>query len=455
MEEITVKNFRCFREEQTVRLAPLTLLVGENSTGKTSLMAMIRILWEVAYSLEGTDFKRAPYDLGSFDDIIHHRGGRGTKATSFEAGFKSPSRSRSKSYQFEVSFNKQGTVPSPSRMRLSTKEVWIEGGLDNLRSWQLSCGTPNGTWKINNKGNEFRSLTADIRPGLRFLLFCFQMIIDPDRKTHFKSTDVLNGSKLPSDEDLNRILQLVYTPRRSSVLFPDEPSPYASAPVRSKPHRTYDPAITSRDPEGDYIPMYFADTYSQNKKEWDNLKEALEQFGQTSGLFDEITVKPLGGKGKEGGPFQVQIRKAGKKTKGPYRNLLDVGYGVSQILPVITELLRQDIPPMVLLQQPEVHLHPSAQAALGSLLCQVTSGRKDLQIVVETHSDNLLDRIRMDIRDQKTSLKPDDVSVLFFEPGDLDVQIHSLRLDKQGNVLDAPPNYRFFFLQETKRTLGQ
>ena len=49
MDQITVKNFRCFRETQTVRLAPLTLLVGENSTGKTSFLALIRALWDVAY----------------------------------------------------------------------------------------------------------------------------------------------------------------------------------------------------------------------------------------------------------------------------------------------------------------------------------------------------------------------------------------------------------------------
>ena len=44
MDKITLKNYRCFREEQTARLAPLTLLVGENSTGKTSFLAMIRAL---------------------------------------------------------------------------------------------------------------------------------------------------------------------------------------------------------------------------------------------------------------------------------------------------------------------------------------------------------------------------------------------------------------------------
>lgn len=456
MDQITVKNFRCFREEQTVRLAPLTVLVGENSTGKTSLMAMIRALWEVAYSRSEPNFKREPYDLGSFDDIVHHRGGRGIRASSIEAGFMTPARMRStKFHKYEVAFEKRGTVPSLCRIRLSIEGAWIKASLEN-QTWQISFGTTNGAWKINRKEDRYDRLAADIRPVLPSDFFFVLRMIDIDRKSDFEGFEALNGSEPPSKEDLRRIRQLVLTRNnRRYVGYPEAPTLYASAPVRSKPHRTYDPAITSRDPEGDYIPMYFADTYSQNKKEWDNLKEALEQFGQTSGLFDEITVKPLGGKGKEGGPFQVQIRKAGKKTKGPYRNLLDVGYGVSQILPVITELLRQDIPPMVLLQQPEVHLHPSAQAALGSLLCQVTSRRKDLQIVVETHSDNLLDRIRMDIRDQKTSLKPDDVSVLFFEPGDLDVQIHSLRLDKQGNVLDAPPNYRSFFLQETKRTLGQ
>ena len=49
MDQITLKNFRCFREKQTARLAPLTLLVGENSAGKTSFMAMIRALWDVFY----------------------------------------------------------------------------------------------------------------------------------------------------------------------------------------------------------------------------------------------------------------------------------------------------------------------------------------------------------------------------------------------------------------------
>ena len=87
MNKITLNNYRCFHEEQTVRLAPLTLLVGENSTGKTSFMAMIRALWDFAYRWRIPDFKEEPYDLGSFDEIAHHRGAKGGRADTFAAGF--------------------------------------------------------------------------------------------------------------------------------------------------------------------------------------------------------------------------------------------------------------------------------------------------------------------------------------------------------------------------------
>ena len=59
----------------------------------------------------------------------------------------------------------------------------------------------------------------------------------------------------------------------------------------------------------------------------------------------------------------------------------------------------------------------------------------------------------MDVRDNKTKLKPEDVSILYFERDDLDVRIHSLRFDEQGNVLDAPPSYRQFFMEEMRRSL--
>ena len=92
MDSITLENFRCFREKQNAVLAPLTLLVGENSTGKTSFLAIIRILSDMAFSFRNPDFKEDPYDLGSFDEIAHYRGAGGSKADQFEAGFSANAR---------------------------------------------------------------------------------------------------------------------------------------------------------------------------------------------------------------------------------------------------------------------------------------------------------------------------------------------------------------------------
>ena len=180
------------------------------------------------------------------------------------------------------------------------------------------------------------------------------------------------------------------------------------------------------------------------------MKRALEAFGVASGLFDELDIKsPLGSSANE--PFQIQIRKLGSRLKGPLRNLTDVGYGVSQALPLITELLRpDDAPPLFLFQQPEVHLHPRAQAALGTLFCATLSDRR--QVVVETHSDYLVNRVRMEVREGTVS--PKDVSILYFERNEIEVQIHSISLDEQGNLLNAPPSYGAFFMAEMERSLA-
>ncbi len=454
MDQITLRNFRCFREEQTARLAPLTLLVGENSTGKTSFLAMLRALWDVAYQQSVPDFKEEPYDLGSFDEIAHHRGGRGGRADIFEASFEftlSEGKGRRTvtdevdRYHFEVSFGRNGTVPVPVRRRLASEATWIEERLGEGGVQQIRFGTSKGAWQSRERADHHIFLDTD---RYRMIPFSFALALQRRAVGGGAEPTLLQGSGLPAKKDWEMLERLAYMPEMR--VFPhSEQRPYASAPVRSKPHRTYDPARPTRDPEGDYIPMYLANVYFQNKKQWNGLKESLEKFGQDAGLFDEISVKPLGKKESE--PFQVQVRKFGSKVKGPQRNLIDVGYGVSQVLPVIAELLRRDAPPMFLLQQPEVHLHPSAQAALGSLFCQVAGPRR--QLVVETHSDHLLDRVRMDVRDGTTRLRPEDVSILFFEREDLDVRIHSLRLDKEGNVLDAPQSYRQFFMEETQRSL--
>ena len=451
VDEIRLKDYRCFRKDQTVRLAPLTLLVGENSTGKTSFLAMLRALWDLAFGYRIPDFREDPYDLGSFDEIAHYRGGRGGRAERFFAEFSATvpdTRSVARQFssrKFGAIFGKVGTTPYPIERRFGFEGIRIEESFERDDTYVLRVKTAKGSWEKRLDRDIAERLIIDDRmmpPPLS--LYERTQIAGGDQDDEFGFRP-LDGAPAFGHNDYELLREIPWYDLSNFRM-----RPFAGAPVRSKPRRPYDPSRPTRDPEGDYVPMYLADVLAQNKSAYAELIERLEVFGKEAGLFDEITVKRLGQ--RDSGPFQIQIRKRGTKLKGSLRNLIDVGYGVSQALPVITELLRPDAPPLFLLQQPEVHLHPSAQAALGSLFCQIAG--KERQIIVETHSDHLLDRVRMDVRDGNRALKPEDVSILFFERDGLDVQIHSLGIDEEGNVLNAPDGYRSFFMEETTRSLG-
>lgn len=444
MDSVTLENFRCFRESQTAQLAPLTLLVGENSTGKTSFLAMVRALSDITVNGRSVpDFKREPYDLGNFDDIAHFRGGKGGRAKEFMGGFTRLTEGNS-TIEFMTTFRKRGIGLELSRLEIKEGEdrVLLRG--KNQSTIEASFGTSNGMWQ---RMIEISTTFGEDEVMLPLRAFSGLGLLEEDWSS-------VSGSPEPTENDIHRARNLFLKSAgkrsRGCGPYPDYTRLYASAPVRSQPRRTYDAMQALQDPEGAYIPMLYAKLRFQRSTEWEDLKAGLESFGKDSGLFDEIIVKPVDKEGTVA--FQLSVRKKGDKAKGPYRNLIDVGYGNSQILPVITELLLSRPDAAHLLQQPEVHLHPSAQAALGSFFCQI-AGRGKQQLLVETHSDYLVDRVRMDVRDGECDLNPEDVSILFFERKDMEVKIHTLRIDEEGNITDAPDSYQNFFMAEVNRSL--
>ena len=464
MDRISVSNFRCFGTEQTARLAPVTLLVGENSTGKTSLMAMVRALWDVVYGNRIPDFKEAPFDLGSFNEIVHDGGGGlEGRVGSFEASFQIDAREREgleEPFSASVVFGEQAAVPVPVARCISRNSCSVSQSFNEEGIQSLTVSTRRGSWRIQEKIDEDDHLHPDrtedaIRPIDH--VYWFLRNYSSDDEHSYVTVRRVKKSPRPAKSDIRQVHDLVHGPD-SAFLMRRDPiygsmRPHAGAPTRSRPRRTYDPAQVKPDAEGDTVPTHLASLAFHAPSVWEDLKVKLENFGRSSGLFDEIKVRQLGDTASD--PFQVHVRKAGDAYKGMFRNLAEMGYGVSQVLPVITELLRDGGAQTMLLQQPEVHLHPSAAAALGTLLCEVAADREgNRRLLVETHSDFIIDRVRMAVRDGVAGLGPDDVSILYFERSGPGVQIHTLSLDDAGNLLDGPPGYRRFFLDETARFLG-
>ena len=444
MDSITVENFRCFQECQTAKLAPLTLLVGENSTGKTSFLALIRALWDVAYAEMVPNFREPPYDLGSFREIASFPSTQGADQNSFAAGFRLASIGENRArdlnggnteFKFDATFRNFAGAPYPTKRRSQYGDAWIEcsrHGHDPEGIVKHGFGQETASFKVGDQSKIFEGR-----------LYPFYLAI------HKIERDLVNVFQ--NQGDMNSLAYILGRISGEANYFDGgESRPFASSPTRSIPLRTYDPVMLSRNPEGEHVPTFLALAAMSGGAEWQELRNEMVAFGRNSGLFDDLRIEQLGK--IAGRPFQIQVRKRNNRTKGTYRNIVDMGYGVSQALPILTELLRPDGPSMFLLQQPEIHLHPSAQAALGTLFCSVAASGK--QIIVETHSDHLIDRVRMDVRDRSTNLASENVSILFFQKDDSAVRIHSIAIDELGNIDGAPPNYRQFFMDEINRSIG-
>ena len=419
--KLIAENIRSLGGKHEVPLARLTLLVGENSSGKSTCLAALSAIFSTAGFPARPPFNEPPFDLGGYETIATYRGGRYGRAKHFSLGYKFESPTDRLDAEVIGVYKNSAGQPVLSSVSARSKTVGMnlafEGNHVNGKIiFPASQDSPAVEIPIDNDVPEI-AFTAPY--SLAYVLF------------------TLVGRRELSPNHTRALLTLAEQPSMFRTV--------AVAPVRTKPRRTYDPITDEFQPEGDHIPLVLARLLSSGtpSKQREDLRSALVGFGESSGLFTEVKIRKLGQSASD--PFQILVASDAR----PF-NLTDVGYGVSQALPVVVESTRSSKDQMLLLQQPEVHLHPRAQAALGSFFATLVAA-EGKQLVVETHSDYLIDRVRQEVA--KGTLSPDLVSVLFFEQRHGETIIHRLQIDPQGNIVDAPPTYRSFFLEEEQALL--
>ncbi|MCX6640415.1 MAG: AAA family ATPase [bacterium] len=425
--KLIFEGIRCFRERQEVEIKPITLLVGENSTGKTTFLALNRIAWDIVMGDRDLDiFNEEPFMLGTFDQFVSNFGRIGGKAELCRVEMVIPITPKNGQ-------RKEVTVKAEYKSR---KSQLI------LHSWDFIYDQYFLGFAHNYEGIADYIKTMKINKDIKSHI----MYLGRTPKYEYIADQFIHkiGEK-PSDWEAayphySELLDV--TSRVKNVIGK---RPIAFAPARTTPKRTYDPMKGIFDPEGSHTPMLLARILNDASDFSTKYKRSLEKFGKDSGLFKKIEVKRKGR--SENDPFQIVI-----KTFFQTSNLIDVGYGISQVLPILVDTILGEPNSTYLLQQPEVHLHPKAQAELGTFLAALAKEHKK-RFIIETHGDYIIDRIRMDVRD-KDYLTPDDVALLYFERCKDGVKIHTLHLDDQGNILDAPASYGQFFLQEGRKLLG-
>ncbi len=442
LSDFHIENVRCIRGEQKVPIRPITLLVGENSTGKTSFLGCYQVLHNMLHkSRMGasalSDFNKAPFLLGSFRDIAS----TGKNSHEFKLGAK-------------LQLDNNGTTCDADFRFINSEDEPVVSQLSfkfgSLTAIQLTFG-PNKQQLIEITGPDFK-LRVD-RP--QFLGPRPNNILDA---LYYLGRLVSYGERedaLANNSNYQKLRDCVYSyfPLReySKRLAGLRPSIHTSTftlaknvvgvgPIRSSPKRTYDKYTEVSTQFGENL-MRLLKTKESRASPATKLFFA---FGKESQMYSDVKVKWTGRVITE--PYQVLV-----KVRGPMLNIMHVGYGVSQVLPIVAEVCATERPTVFLLQQPEVHLHPRSQAALSSFLVNA-SQQFGHTFIIESHSDYIIDRFRINVR--KRELNPKKLSILFFAPVRSNVNIQHIELDDQGNLMNPTKQYGAFFLDEGMQLLG-
>ncbi len=388
IEKVTLKNFKCFKETN-IDFSKITILTGANSSGKSSC------LYGLLSALQSTQF---PLYLSP--------NGKYVNMGDFE----------------EFSFNN-------SRNSVITLDLVIN--IQRGRKWNIRTD-----WAINSSNNmpQLQNLRAegDIFNFsiIKNDVYVLNLRCDKEKysKTiRFERLEELGKVLLEQNlGGMKWILDVINAVRNF-----DKNINFISS-FRHQPERTYYQKSKSDAKAG-----RFGEGYIDQISEWENRKSENFQY-LTSILRDLGLVRAMKVKQLKGGLFELRVKAKNDKNKGVWVSLADVGFGVSQFLPVIVADLQLSPNSTLLLAQPEIHLHPSVQAALGDYFIKQAS-EQNKRYIIETHSEYLLNRIRLSIA--KEELKPADISVYYFENSADGSETYKIEFCKDGQIKGAPKGF--------------
>lgn len=439
LTKLRIKNFKAWKDSGEVRLAPLTVLFGSNSAGKTSIPQLLLLLKQTA---ESPDRQRALHlgdsrslvDVGTYDDTVH--GHEVSTPIEFTLGW---------------SLGEDLAIHNPL-----TDEKYVGDELDFSASLAADeMHQPLTAWfryELCRSGESIVDLSLRPRTDKK----------QQRRKAEFE----LSSSQYPLTRHAGRVWPLPAPVRFYG--FPDEVAAYYQnaafasdlvlefermlksiyyvGPLREYPKRLYlwsgeVPDHVGIKGERAVEAILAASDRNFNWKPRQKTKplpQLVAERLKTMGLIHEFEIKPLGQHRKE---YEVLVR---SHTKLPQVKLTDVGFGVSQVLPVIVECLYVPRRSIVIFEQPEIHLHPRVQADLADLFVDAIRAReagtaRDCQFIIESHSEHFLRRLQRRIAEEE--LPKDDAALYFIHTEGAQARIEELDVDLFGNIKNWPENF--------------
>lgn len=420
--ELYLNNYKGF-VDTLIPINDVSFFVGENSTGKTSILKLLEVLSQPHFWLNPS-FNNSEIELGYFSEIVNQLS---EKKDSFSIGVYFDEEKEDCAYcsYSWMSFTDKESTPALAGFKFiqGVNSVWCDSIKENVISFRTKKIDENvsfGDWVRDFEGYD-ESDEIKIKHAGNLPFGFIRSIID----------DKLGGN---SHENYENVKFKYMSPRIYDKF-------YWIAPIRAKAKRWYESYKLDYSSEGEHIPVLLKKIFAKNTVKNNKIIEALEVFGKNSGLFDKLEVKDGG---TNDSPFSLRAQ-YGKLSV----NITNVGYGVSQILPPIVELLTSNSNSFAI-QQPEVHLHPKAQAAFGEFLHAIATKQKN-RIIVETHSDYMINRFRYAMSKSKSKLS---AQVVLFERDEKGTHVKLIPINNKGQFEgEAIEDYMKFFYDEEMKML--
>jgi predicted ATPase len=403
---IGVEGFKSIRKKAEIAVRPLTILAGANSSGKSSIMQPVLLMKQ---TLE------AAYDPGALLLDGPHAHFTAVEQLLSRASGKSANRfsvtlHMAKKEMLAVEFQKQP-----------------KGGLD---VFSMTETNPWGTGqRLDRRGvSRHDGRQHRVVPVMRRRCFLRVRVSAATDERATNDDSVWDPFTVSKAQGL--LHGIVHVPA-----------------LRGNPERTYRTSAVGTDFPGTFEPYVASIIHHWQAARDIRLKQlgaALHQLGLNwkieASRVDDTRV-------------ELRVGRLKSKTTGGARDLVsiaDVGFGVSQCLPVIVALLTARPGQLVYIEEPEIHLHPRAQVALAQLLADAAN--RGVRVVIETHSSLLLLGVQALVAEG--ALSPERVALHWFElDRDGATGVRSADLDEAGAFGDWPEDFADVTLDVQSRYL--
>ena len=433
LTRLKLRNFKSWPDTGDLKLRPITGLFGANSSGKTSLLQALLLLKQTSDSSDrglvfhfGDDTTLA--DLGDFRSVVHGHDTGVEMEMSLDWETDEPfkvvdtkSNNREvlsdRKLSFSVVTDQRSGVRTP---RLMVREMFYRVGEAKFGMRQREK-RGRVEYELYSDDAEFQFIRSMGRAWS--LPAPVKSYGFPDQvRAYFQNAGFLADLELAFEKCLSDVFYL--GPLRA---YPERQYTWAGArPVDmgQAGHFAVDALLASRERDQTISPGY--------KRRRLTLEAYVAQWLKKLGLVHEFRVESV----SDGSQiFQVKVRKTPRSEEVL---ITDVGFGVSQILPVLVLCFYVPEGSTVILEQPEIHLHPAVQSGLADVLIDAWQKRK-VQILLESHSEHLLRRLQRRIADE--TVNKDDIGLFFCSTDAKSSRITKLTLDLFGNITNWPQDF--------------